>query len=378
VAIDLYSGLPGSGKSFGVVKHVILPALKAGRLVVTNIPLYLDTIKEEYPEGRVEQFSSDDDPPYNFSQAERGAVVVIDEAWRHWPGGMRANAIPEADRAFFAEHRHRVDEQGRSTQIVLVTQNPAQISTFVREMINTHYRAEKMDKLGSDNKFRIDVYADATTKKAVLIRSMYGAYTSDVWKYYQSHTQGEAVGVDESSMDNRGNVFASATVRYGLPIGVIFVVFGVYYAYTSIMKIAGGAEEIEPGIAERSEALPGSMIDAAESDRQIDLYRKKHEAANIPVEPKSGQPLKRPRAPRIKPDVSDTWRIAGVIERDGAGLVLIWGRSRYRQITMDTCFEIMGTAEYECEYEGERITYWSGEQDKGFSLNPVEEMFQPE
>ena len=33
-----YSGLPGSGKSYGVVENVVIPALEAGRHIITNIP----------------------------------------------------------------------------------------------------------------------------------------------------------------------------------------------------------------------------------------------------------------------------------------------------------------------------------------------------
>jgi len=38
MAIDAYTGMPGHGKSYGVVEHVIIPSLKQGRHVVTNTP----------------------------------------------------------------------------------------------------------------------------------------------------------------------------------------------------------------------------------------------------------------------------------------------------------------------------------------------------
>lgn len=35
--INAFGGGPGSGKTYGVVQHVILPAIAAGRFVITNI-----------------------------------------------------------------------------------------------------------------------------------------------------------------------------------------------------------------------------------------------------------------------------------------------------------------------------------------------------
>ena len=44
MSITAYTGLPGSGKTYGVVQHVIVPALQAGRRVVTNIPMRADVV----------------------------------------------------------------------------------------------------------------------------------------------------------------------------------------------------------------------------------------------------------------------------------------------------------------------------------------------
>lgn len=93
MAIDAYVGLPGSGKTYSVVKFAILPSLKQGRLVITNIPL-TDLAHQDYPD-QIRQL------PHNWYQDEKlfetvpnGAVVVLDELWRRWPKGM-----PEIGRA---------------------------------------------------------------------------------------------------------------------------------------------------------------------------------------------------------------------------------------------------------------------------------------
>jgi len=48
---DFYCGRPGSGKSYGVVENVIVPAFKQGRDVVTNLPLVVDELRKAFPES---------------------------------------------------------------------------------------------------------------------------------------------------------------------------------------------------------------------------------------------------------------------------------------------------------------------------------------
>ena len=51
-----YVGRPGSGKSYAVVENQIMPALKAGIKVVTNIPLIMDEIRKVLPGADVVEF----------------------------------------------------------------------------------------------------------------------------------------------------------------------------------------------------------------------------------------------------------------------------------------------------------------------------------
>ncbi|MCU7813401.1 MAG: hypothetical protein KZQ77_19520, partial [Candidatus Thiodiazotropha sp. (ex Notomyrtea botanica)] len=53
MAIVTYVGLPGSGKSYSVVEHVILPALKNNRTVCTNIPLNKEQLSTDGYMGEV-------------------------------------------------------------------------------------------------------------------------------------------------------------------------------------------------------------------------------------------------------------------------------------------------------------------------------------
>jgi zona occludens toxin len=107
MSIVAYTGLPGSGKSYGVVEHVIVPALVEGRAVYTNIPLNeLEIFKYLQTKGmnriNIHPFSIDDAKEKEGYMAgiPGGAVIVIDEIWRLWPSGMKANGAKEDHKSF--------------------------------------------------------------------------------------------------------------------------------------------------------------------------------------------------------------------------------------------------------------------------------------
>src|SRR5690554_5878735 len=97
MSVVAYTGLPGSGKSYGVVENVVLPCLKDGRPIVTNLPLRLGELqkwctKNGAPQPRIDIIDletvaqSHDD---GFLSMRYGAVHIYDEVWRVWPSGQK-------------------------------------------------------------------------------------------------------------------------------------------------------------------------------------------------------------------------------------------------------------------------------------------------
>ena len=125
MSITAYVGLPGHGKSYGVVENVIVPACKAMRTVFTNIPCNTELFLDRFGIAPVQLDVEDIRANENWwtEVFEPGAILVLDECWRLWPAGMNANRLRETDKSFFAEHRHVVGDSGHSTEIVLVTQD---------------------------------------------------------------------------------------------------------------------------------------------------------------------------------------------------------------------------------------------------------------
>lgn len=256
MAIDAYTGLPGSGKSHTVVQYVVLPALKENLCVVTNIPMKREEIDKEFPGADlrvfdVQKFEALGREVTNAKnekakleaeaklQAEldadlpKGCVWVLDEVWRLWPAGQKTDKVPEPFKAMLAEHRHRA-AHGRSMQIALVTQDLSQVGKFARDLVETTYRTEKLGALGLSKRYRVDVYRSGVTGARppanLLQRKMFGRYSKEVWKYYESHTkrEGEGAGAEESKIDKRGQIWRSKFFLVVLPFMLALFVYGIY------------------------------------------------------------------------------------------------------------------------------------------------------
>ncbi|PCI36856.1 MAG: hypothetical protein COB50_04240, partial [Thiotrichales bacterium] len=273
MAISAYTGLPGHGKSYGVVDNVIVPALKQKRLLFTNIPMNNELCLERYGIAPI-FFDIDDfvnDENWITNVFEKGAILVIDEVWRLWPAGLRANKAREHDKSLLAEHRHMVGENGMSTEIILVTQDLSQVASFVRALIETTYRVTKMTNLGMSKRYRVDVYYGAITGSSPPVskrtREIFGKFDKKVFELYTSHTMsatGEA-GTDKQ-IDERLNIFSGSKIKYY----VIFMIILLIVSYKGISNAFTGAQ---PEKDEQQE-----ILQTDKSLRDIEIQKIKNDA----------------------------------------------------------------------------------------------------
>src|SRR5437764_152067 len=109
MAVTAYVGEPGSGKTYEVVTEVVLPALREGRRVVSNIRglhydemkayLMVDCTVAEEALGELVLVDVEDPGKPNFFYTEAqpesvvrpGDLVVLDECWRWFGKGMTIN-----------------------------------------------------------------------------------------------------------------------------------------------------------------------------------------------------------------------------------------------------------------------------------------------
>lgn len=243
MACIAYVGLPGSGKSHGVVENVIIPALKQDQKVFTNIPLKNEYCIEKYGSTAVYFDTQDiiDNADWWTDVFEAGSILVIDEAWRLWPAGMSINKARDQDKEFLAEHRHLVNQEtGKSTNIFIVTQNLSQISNFVKILIDKTFRSVKLDAVGATKSYRVDVYqgevSGANPPDTNKINSLYYKYKKEVFDSYVSHTKSDIAG-DETSIDDRFNFIKSTKFKlliFFLVVPFVLVFIGKSFIDDSI------------------------------------------------------------------------------------------------------------------------------------------------
>ena len=352
-----YSGLPGSGKSYGVVENVVIPALEAGRHIITNIPLKLGRLSDDYPQGKVTIFDNKEaENDHTFFDLERhlaGVIWIIDEAWRFWKSGMKATNIPQCQKEFFTEHRHNVGPDGRTNEIVLVTQDLAQLCAFVRGLVEEPYRAVKLTAIGQKNKYRVDVFMGAATgqKPGKPMRQLYGSYKPEIYQYYKSHTRNKtdfAAGMEEKA-DDRANVLKHPLIKYGIPLAVLIMVAGVWKAVAYFSP----EEHTDSPAPTTQESTPGTdqqPVTATQSARTA----RETKAVKASLEGRAPHQVKHEIEPGWLP-LSNTWRIVGEVN----GVYWIWGETGTRKIHSRNCAKFLKTGEPFCVIRGKLVTYYS-------------------
>jgi zona occludens toxin len=338
MAIKGYSGLTGSGKSYSVVSNVILPALEKGRTVVTNIPMNIKN--EKLISFDIHHLVDNRDEIETF--APKGSVIVIDEAQHMWPSGLKGNQIPKAEKDFFTEHRHKVGEDGFSNEIILISQDLGNIAAFVRNLISETFVTTKLEAIGQNNRYRVDIYQGAVTgqrpPKQLLKRQLYGKYEAEVYKHYKSQTQSEIDEIGaETPLDERGNILSSPLLKYGMIAAVIMILFGLYKVGSFF-----NPEDSE---------LINSTDQIVQNEPSKPLKRKPQESQPL-------QTFKEPEKPT--PKYHPDWRLSGVIRNaEGKGLILLTSDKGSITMTDKDCYQDKA-GEFYCRYEGKLVTDFSG------------------
>lgn len=355
MSIVAYVGLPGSGKSYGVVENVVVPALKDGRTIVTNIPLKKGTLQDEYPKGKIISFEPDVDSTFwNLDNQPKGAVFIIDEAWRYWASGLKASNMPEHEKQFFTEHRHVVGEDGKTNELVLVTQDLQQIAAFVRNLIEETYRARKLSGVGRSNNYRVDVYAGAVTGQkppGQPIRQLFGKYKPEIFRFYKSHTHNKtdfAAGMEEKP-DKRANLLKSPLILFGIP-GALLLLAASVWSLWGFFHPEIPEDDATP-TAVPNQTLPPGRAQAVSLQAQQQQVRQRIQEAHSQ---QLRYELDKDRLP-----LSESWRITGQINNT---LIVSHETRGDRFIDRRKCGFYMNTEEVYCVIEGKLVTWYSAKR----------------
>ena len=245
MAINAYTGLMGSGKSYEVVSSVIVPGVAAGRRVVANIDgldekaifAYIEKkslLKSGAILGSVlvvtdEQvkapgFFPDETQPDRAAVVQPGDLVVIDEAWRHWAKGVRLAA---EHMQFFRMHRHYTHpDTGAACDLALIFQSITDVHTALRSVIEMSFRTVRMKSLGLSKQYRLEVYEGDKMTKTSRLSNLIRKYDKAVFPLYKSYA---GTAGKELVVDSRQNVFRAK--KWIFPVfggAVLLFVWGIW------------------------------------------------------------------------------------------------------------------------------------------------------
>jgi zona occludens toxin len=316
--VKAYTGLPRAGKSYEVVVYVILPALRQGRRVVSNIAglnygamcqvLYAEGVPQEQIGGlvcvahadveRAEFWRTDTDEAEGVqSFIQPGDVVALDEIWRFWK--RRGDIHPRALN-FFRMHGHFAHpETGYVCEVALITQDVSDVNENIRKVIEETYRMVKNTKLGSSKSYVVHVYGRASCTKSNHIQtkppSMYKAENFHCYKSHSQRKDGAALAVEDNP-DKRGSVFSGVFFRFVIPGAVLALGVTVWGLWHFFHRATAGKGAAAPVVAASAPALG---VPAA----SVASYRRGEVPPGTPVTP--------------------AWRVVGFFRHQGFLSVLL-------------------------------------------------------
>lgn len=251
--IVFHEGLPGSGKSYEACVMHILPALKAGRDVITNInginhekfsaltgipvPVLqkmLVCISHNHcddEESRLELVKAD-----FLTLTKKDSMVVIDEIQDMFPT-KRQPVTPEWSK-WIASHRHE------GLDIVLMGQDRRDVHPIWRRRIQRLLTFNKLQAVGADSSYRWVCLEATSPEKFKEVSSGVRRYDKQYFGLYSSHTQ----GTSNKSVykDDRANILKNKKIQLAF---VAFFALG-YWGITNTMAFFQPQEKEAPPVVE--------------------------------------------------------------------------------------------------------------------------------
>jgi len=347
--INVYTGLMRSGKSYEVVSEVIVPAIRAGRRVVTNV----DGISQEkihehlttkYPgDDRAEygavahvtnaQVFLDDFFPYyddakdahTDTVVQPGDLVAIDEAWRFWGDKMK---IKKNHQSFFLEHGHFTHPKTQvACDLVLMIQDMATLNRFLKNVVAFSFRTHKKVALGMNNTYSLNMWEGNKMTKANQIGNWTRTYRKEIFPLYSSF-KGGAQGVMVNA-DKRQNIFTNNKLWGFLAL----LVAGGAICFYNAWRFFHPVDTVKPG-----KDATGQKVTQMNTDRFADTSSQSKTA---------GQ------------NFSDTWRVTGSFFSFGREWIVLANSAGDIRLESPSSFSNTGLVQVG-EVDGAKVTSWSG------------------
>jgi len=329
--INAYTGLMGSGKSYEVVANVIVPAVREGRRVVTNvdgidgpaIQAYCNEMWEIPLErcGEVIHCHNEDVIKPDFfphgvevdTFVRPGDLVCIDEAYRFWGVGTK---ICREHAIFFREHRHYVDPETKvSCDLVLMTQDIGDLNRTLKVVVELTARTTKLKSVGLHKAYKLELWEGYRTAEKSRLSVMNKRYDPAIFPLYSSYKGGSGT---EVQVDGRQNILKQPKMI------LMFIAPVVLLALTFLLLSRFFGHHAKPDPSPASTAAAPSVSASS------------------------------------KPAISSAWALAGTIRSDGHTWVVLRGEGGRLRLEHPSMFAFDGDQPLAGTVDGERITRFSG------------------
>jgi zona occludens toxin len=337
MAITAYTGVPGTGKSYALVSEVIVPGVRSGRRVLTNVSgvdpqKVVDYCREKWPKeadhvGSVVLFEGHQTTEPAFFPAEDktlasiiqpGDLVVFDEVRMFWP--RRGSKFSPDIIRFLRYHRHFVsDETHQSTDVVLASQIISDFHEDFKGCIERNFKFRKLSSIGLKSRYVYNVWEGSDQRKGQNISRGGGRYKPEIFNLYSSYVGGKG---SEKSTDRRANALANPRLLAGLAFMIVVFIFG-WWGLSSF----GGKD-----------APKAPMVGA------VAVQQAAISGVTAPVPGVAGAP-----------PVSSIWRISGSIQTPGLNVVVLVDRSGNVRYEDPSNFTMVDDRPYVGIVDGQRV-----------------------
>lgn len=265
--INGLEGIPGSGKSYEAAVYHVLPALQAGRLVITNLPLVVEMFaainpdyrkllelrrrtqpirgtwdanrvddqgngsafelfedgRTEKPDVKVPLFGHVWDywSQWKHPETGQGPLFIIDECHVGMPKLGTDSQVIE----WYKLHRHF------NADVLLGTQNFRDMNSSIAGLLAILIKVRKADILGRSGSYIRKVHAGY---RGAVIATEEREYQSQYFSLYKSHTQGNSV-VEAAAQDVAPFIVKfkryTRLVLFLALVGLVYVGWRGYQAY---------------------------------------------------------------------------------------------------------------------------------------------------
>jgi len=282
--INGIEGIPGSGKSYEALVYHILPALKDGRKVITNLPLELDYIAllnpdyrdlievrtkplpilgkwdatdiaereafQLFEDGRKVQ-PSDEVPTFGHvwdfystwrNSKGQGPLFVIDECHVSFPN-RKDGVTPKQVIQWYKLSRHF------GADVLLMTQTFRDVESSITSLMAILVKVRKADIIGQSGYIR-KVHSGY---RGAMISNETREYKKEYFGFYRSHTQGQSV-TEAGATDSKSMLKTFNRLKWF--VIAIAVIFCIYAFWPNTDRNAFGAKKAQP----QSQPQPQSMV----------------------------------------------------------------------------------------------------------------------